>query len=174
MTPWALSSACALAALVCVGAVSAGGARSVASPLLYAGDAVDGLPLTAVLRPDETAGYVAFVHGDCVASDDAGCAPPAEIQVWPACRRHLGLYERAPPAGPVVERAVVRGVPAAFVDGGARIELQTGRSTVVVFASSRARALRIAEALRSIDGSVPAGLPLPEPVSGALDGTAPC
>ena len=155
MTTGSLVSACSVAVLLCAGAVSAGGARTVASAPLYAGEAVDGLPLTTVLQRDDIANYVSFVYGDCSAADDAGCAPPAEIQVWPSCRRNLGLYERAPRAGPAVERATLRGVPAAFVDGGSRLELQTGRSTVVVFASSRERALRLADALRSTDGSVP-------------------
>jgi len=143
-------------------------------PLFYAGQEVDGLPLTAILRRDDGADYVSFVYGDCEATDDAGCAPPVEVQVWAACRRHLGLYERGPPFGPAVERAAVRGVPAAFLDDGARLELQTGRSTVVVFAGARGRALRIAAALRSADGSIPAGAALPVPDQGALEGSAPC
>jgi hypothetical protein len=169
-----LAGACVSAVLVLAGGVSAGGAPAQAPPALFAGDVVDGLPLTAVLRGGE-AGYVSFVYGDCEASDDAGCAPPAEVQVWPACRRHLGLYERGPPSpGPVVERVAVRGVPAGFLDGGTRLELQTGRSTVVVFAGSRGRALRVAAALRSADGSIPAGVALPAPDQGALEGSAPC
>ena len=56
-------------------------------PLYDAGDRVDGLPLVAVLGRDDTADFVSFVYGDCTAGDDEGCAPPAEVQVWPACRR---------------------------------------------------------------------------------------
>jgi hypothetical protein len=52
-------------------------------PLYSAGADVDGLPLTAVLRRDGTASFVSFVYGDCVASGDSGCAPPAEVQLWP-------------------------------------------------------------------------------------------
>ncbi len=85
--------------LALVGSVSAGGGRSAAAsrsfdPLYSAGDRVDGLPLAAVLRRDDAAEFVSFVYGDCVAGDDAGCAPPAEIQVWPACRRNLGAVRR--------------------------------------------------------------------------------
>ena len=82
-----------------------------------------------MLRRSDTADFVSFVYGDCTADDDMGCAPPLEIQVWPACRRHLALYGSSP-LGPTVERTTVRGVPAAVVDGGTRLELQTGRSTV--------------------------------------------
>ena len=170
---WALAGACASAVLVFAGGVAAGGAPVHGPSALFAGEAVDGLPLTAVLRGGDP-GYVSFVYGDCEASDDAGCAPPVEVQVWPACRRHLGLYERGPPLGPSVERVAVRGVPAAFLDDSTRLELQTGRSTVVVFAGSRGRALRVVAALRSADGSIPAGVALPAPEQGALEGSGPC
>ena len=170
---WLLVGVRTSAVLLLAGGVSAGGAPAQAPPALFAGDNVDGLSLTAVVRGGD-AGYVSFVYGDCEAADDAGCAPPAEVQVWPACRRHLGLYQRGPPFGPAVEHVAVRGVPAAFLDDGARLELQTGRSTVVVFAGSRGRVLRIVAALRSADGTIPAGVPLPTPEQGALAGTAPC
>jgi hypothetical protein len=174
VTAWILAGASVSAVFLLAGGVPAGGAPAQTAATLFAGDVVDGLPLTAVLRGDDAAGRVSFVYGDCDASDDAGCAPPVEVQVWPACRRHLGLYERGPPQGPAVEHVAVRGVPAAILDDGARLELQTGRSTVVVFAGSRGRAARVAAALRSTDGSIPAGVPLPAPDRAALDGGAPC
>jgi hypothetical protein len=130
-------------------------------PLYDAGERVDGLPLVAVLRRDDTAKYVSFVYGDCLAGDERGCAPPAEIQVWPACRRTLALYDLAASGAPALENATIRGVPAAFVDGGTQLELETDGATVVVFAGSRAQAIRIAKALRSVDGAVAAGEPLP-------------
>ena len=170
---WLFAGTCASATLLLAGGVSAGGVPAQGPPALFAGDSVDGLPLMAVLRGGD-AGYVSFVYGDCEAADDAGCAPPAEVQVWPACRRHLGLYEGGSPFRPPVEHVAVRGVPGVFLDDGTRLELQTGRSTVVVFAGSRGRALRIAAALRSADGSTPAGVPLPMPEQGALAGTVPC
>lgn len=143
-------------------------------PLYSAGDRVEGLPLIAVLRRDDTADYVSFVYGDCVAEDESGCAPPAEIQVWPACRRSLSLYESAPPGGVLPEHFVTRGVRAALFDEGTRLELQTGLSTVVIFADSRARALRIAAALRAVDGTVTPGRPLPQPDPGAIGGAMDC
>lgn len=143
-------------------------------PLYNAGDRVDGLPLVAVVRRDDTARYVSFVYGDCVPGDDAGCAPPAEIQVWPACRRNLALYDGSPPSSPAAERTTIRGVPAVSLDDGTRLEIQTGRSTVVVFADSRARALRIAGSLRALNGSVPASTSLPQPAPGALEGNLVC
>lgn len=141
-------------------------------PLLFAGDRTDGLPLTAVLRRSDSAEYVSFVYGDCVPDDDAGCAPPVEIQVWPACRRHLALYDSS--SGPDLERLTVRGVPGAVLDSGTRLELQTGRSTIVVFAESRQRLSRIAAELRPLDSRTANGVPLPQPAPGAVEGRLPC
>lgn len=143
-------------------------------PLYYAGDRVDGLQLVAVLRRDDTASFVSFVYGDCTPSDDAACAPPAEIQAWPACRRNLALYDGSRSRRLDLQRTTIRGVPAAFLEDGTQLEIQTGRSTVVVFADSPARALRIADALRSMNGSASAGALLPRPAPGALDGTLAC
>lgn len=142
--------------------------------LFFAGDRVESQPLAAVLRRSDTAEFVSFVYGDCVPADDLGCAPPIEIQIWPACRRHLALYGPSG-LGSTLERTTVRGVPAAVLDDGTRLELQTGRSTIVVFAASRVRAARIAGALRPLDGTEAAPpRPLPSPVAGALEGTLTC
>ena len=144
-------------------------------PLYFAGDRVEGFPLVAVLRRADAADFVSFVYGDCTAADDLGCAPPIEIQVWPACRRHLGLYRDNPSfARSATDRTTVRGVPAAFFDDGTRLELQTGRATVVVFAESRAGLGRVAGALRSLDVPAPRGGALAAPVAGALDGELDC
>lgn len=125
-------------------------------PLVFAGDQVDGLPLAAILRRDDTADYVSFVYGDCVPADDQGCAPPAEVQVWPACARSPDRYESSPES-PASEPTVVRGVPALVLDGGAQLELRTGRSTVVVFADTSTRAARVARALRPVRAGSAAG-----------------
>ena len=171
--------ACSIAAVVLAsgfalaGTGSAGGGRWLDDvPLYTAGEHVDDLPLVAVLRRDDTANFVSFVYGDCLASGDAGCAPPAEIQVWPACQRSLGLYDEAQLAS--AERITVRGVTAALFEDGTRLELETGRATVVVFADTRMRVLRIAAALRSVDGSVRPGRPLPAPSRGVVGGAMGC
>lgn len=141
-------------------------------PIFFAGDRTEGIPLEAVLRRSDSAEYVSFVYGDCVPENDAGCAPPIEIQVWPACRRHLALYDSS--YGPDLDRMTVRGVPAAVLDGGTRLELQTGRSTIVVFADSRQRLSRIATDLRSLEARTASGVPLPAPAPGAVDGLLAC
>jgi hypothetical protein len=142
-------------------------------PLFDAGERVNGLPLTEVLHRSGPAQHVSFVYGDCTPADDGGCAPPVEIQVWPACRRNLHLYDGGPPGTPLPERTTVRGAPAAFFEDGQRLELQTSRSTIVVFATSRARALGVAGALRAV-GKPYDGARLPPPDPGALEGTLGC
>jgi hypothetical protein len=174
--------ASAFAGLVLAGATgSAAPARAIPfeldglrtqDPIFFAGDRTEGNPLEAVLWRSDSAEYVSFVYGDCVPQSGAGCAPPIEIQVWPACRRHLGLYESS--HGPDLDRVTVRGVPAAVLDGGTRLELQTGRSTIVVFADSCQRLSRIAKDLRSVDSRIASGAPLPPPAPGAVDGQLAC
>jgi hypothetical protein len=120
-------------------------------PLVWAGDVVDGLRLAAIVRRDDTATYVSFVYGDCrPVSYDSGCAPPAEIQVWPADARNLDSYDSSAPGAPAPEQTRIRGSPAAFFDGGTRLEIYTSRSTVVVFSHPRTRVLAIADALRCL------------------------
>ena len=132
---FAVLAPCVLAPLIGGGAAGAGGPTN-AIPLYSAGGRVDGLPLSAILQRDDTAHFVSFVYGDCEPSGDAGCAPPAEVQVWPACRRNLALYEDASSSGGSPEPIMVRGVPAVLFDEGTRLELETQQSTVVVFADT--------------------------------------
>jgi hypothetical protein len=125
---------------------------------VYAGEQVDGLPLVAIVRRDDTADYVSFVYGDCRPSaPDGGCAPPAEIQVWTAARRSLGSYD-ASRGGSMPELTSIRGSPAAFFDAGTRLELYTAQVTVVLFARSRQRLGEIADALRCVAEDGPDGL----------------
>ena len=144
-------------------------------PVYYAGPAVDGVPLVAVLRRDDSANYVSFIYDECDAKSETGCAPPGEVQVWPACQRNLSLYAGARSSiSPVPESTTVRGAPAAFFENGSRLEIQTGASTVVVFGGSSEWVLRLANALRGVNVGVQAGELLPPPVAGALDGTLEC
>jgi hypothetical protein len=142
--------------------------------LFWVGESFEGMPLTTILRREDTAELVSFVYGDCEAGDEAGCAPPMEVQVWPACRRHLGLYREGAIAGPGAERVVVRGVPGALLDGGARLELQTADATVVVFAGSSEQASRTVSALRPLRATMAVGAALPPPLPGAVDGRLAC
>ena len=143
-------------------------------PVFSAGPRLDDLPLTAVLRrSDRRADYVSFIYGDCEPRDDVGCAPPVEIQTWPACKRHLALYGGGRSGAPSRRETTVRGAPAAvFAD--ARLELQTGASTVVVFAAGEEKALAVARELRGVNVDVPAPAELPAPAAGAVAGKLSC
>ena len=132
-------------------------------------NAPNGLSVSAILR-NPPANDISFIYGSCLPRT-GGCAPPAEIQSWPACKRHLGLYG---PDGPTLEPAEVRGVPAAFFEGGRRLEIQTGRSTIVIFARTRDEVLGFAEALQGLNVLVGPGDALPQPAPGALTGALDC
>jgi hypothetical protein len=141
-------------------------------PLYSAGESVAGYPLVAVLHeqrhPVET---VSFIYGDCVVPQgEGGCAPPVSVQVWPACFRNPSLY-RAPPFGPPFEKTTVRGVPAEIFEDGARLEIYTGRSAVVIYADEP---LKVAAALRGVNNPVSAGAPLPPAAPGVMTGDVSC
>lgn len=143
-------------------------------PIYGAGDSVDGLPLVAVLRRNDTADYVSFVYGTCVVESDTGCAPPAEVQTWPACLRSFASYDPSQPGSPVPSERTVRGVPAAEFDGGLRTEIHTGRSLIVVFADSDDRVDVVVRSLRGVNNDSPAEVPLPPPAPGAVEGKLQC
>lgn len=158
--------------------------RSFSSFALYwLGDRFEGLPLQATTRRDEPlargekvrADFVGFIYGDCFASDESGCPPPLEVQVWPACVRSLADYTLTP-AGEALphERATVRGVPAAFFENGLRLELYTGKATIVIFGLARAQIQRAAAALRGANALASSAPTLPPPARGALNGTLAC
>lgn len=137
-------------------------------------------PLVAVLRRHDTmspspypANYVSFIYGNCYARADYGCAPPAEIQSWPACSRHRALYTDSP-LSPKAEETSIRGVPASFFEDGTRLEVYTGNATVVLFGRSKDATLSLANALRGVNLTVTPTEPLPEPAAGALEGKLQC
>ena len=68
----------------------------------------------------------------------------------------------------------VRGTTAAFFEGGSRLEIQTGTTTVVIFALSKRKALAVARSLRGLNADVSPREPLPPPARGALAGTVRC
>jgi hypothetical protein len=54
------------------------------------------------IEPNEPvrANYVGYIYGDCsIASGDEACAPPLEVQVWPACIRNHSTYQLTPTPG---------------------------------------------------------------------------
>ncbi|MEJ7792241.1 MAG: hypothetical protein WKF65_09760 [Gaiellaceae bacterium] len=142
-------------------------------PVYNAGTTTVGVPLVAVLRRnDRPTNYVSFIYGSCEVTSDTGCAPPAEIQTWAACSRNPSFYKG--PQSVKAEATTVRGVPAAFFEDGRRLEIQTGSSTVVIFARSSSEALTIAAALVGVNNLVEKGNLLPPPTPGALTGNLNC
>jgi len=125
-------------------------------PNSWAGTSLDGLTLTAVIRRcdvprgDEPirANYVSYIYGDCNAEDDAGCAPPIEIQSWPSGERNRQMLSPVP--GRPESRGsdmTVAGDPATSYDDGRRLELYRRSSTIVIFGDTPARVERFAGAL---------------------------
>jgi hypothetical protein len=144
-------------------------------PVYDVGATFDGLPRTAVLRRvGAGVNYVSAIYGDCTPASDEGCAPPLEIQSWPACLRNPGIYARQGPMGLNSVAATVRGVPGAYFEDGTRLEVQPGDATVVVFAPDKEAVDRAAAALRGVNLPVQARDRLPAPAAGVLDGTIRC
>jgi hypothetical protein len=142
------------------------------------GQNVDGFELTSTRRECEPlqpgapvrANFVSYVYGACPALEAgtaSACAPPLEIQSWPACERTLADYEIATGTPyPHESLGELAGVPAYSFDDGTRVELYTGESTVVIFASDPAL---IGEAVASLQRE-PANEPPGEPIAGADGG----
>jgi hypothetical protein len=149
-------------------------------PVYYAGNEVNGYTLTAVnhspLGPmRKNAWSVVFTYGTCDVGpgfDSGGCAMPVEISNEPACSRNLGMYGGG--LGPQAHPTRLRGAIAAFFEGGSRIELQTGTTTVVIFAFSKREAVQVARALRGLNTPVGIGDKMPPAAPGALEGNVPC
>jgi hypothetical protein len=158
-------------------------------PVYYAGEKVGGLPLTSVSRepvtaPPETSdgkkirrakgvSSFKFTYGSCTISGgmEGSCSLPLSLQIYPACARNLGLYENR--FSPTPRKARVRGAPAAYFEGGYRLEIQTGPTTIVIF-GNRTRMKAAVAALEGLNVSVAPGDALPPPAPGALDGSLPC
>lgn len=107
------------------------------------GEEVDGLRVEAVRRrcvsrtegPSIPENFVSYIYGDCDARSGEGvCAPPVEIQTWPACHRSFADYQEMP--GVSMEHDSLQSMGRARIakfDGGLRAEIYTADSTVVIF-----------------------------------------
>ena len=124
------------------------------------------------MRQDQES--VLFMYGTCEipAGNEGGCSLPVSVSNEPACSRNLSMYGGPLSPKPFLTR--VRGTTAAFFEGGGRLEIQTGATTVVIFAFSKRKALSVAQNLRGLNVPVSAGDPLPPPAKGAVEGTVPC
>ena len=140
--------------------------RTKGEPIYWAGRSFEGYPLTAV---DRVGDDVMLVYGDCEIEEqgwfqDGGCAVPVEIQHRPIERNNPNVYRRMNGA-PWGCGAPIRGAPTSRGDG---INLYTGGWELTLYATSRRQTVRLAEALRPLNGPGGPGDPLPPP---ALDVT---
>lgn len=148
-------------------------------PVFYPGESVNGYPLTAVLHdplgPNRKQQFsVEFLYGDCqLPPGEGGCSLPVSVSNEPACSRYLSMYGGGF-GSPVAHPTRIRGATASFFEGGSRLEIQTGTTTVVIFALSKQKALAVATSLRGVNVPVSASDPLPPPSRGALEGKVPC
>lgn len=149
-------------------------------PLYFAGTAFEGLPLTAIdaqrgwARNGEPTGVdeVMFAYGTCTVPaevDGGGCAVPLTVQVWSACERYQGLY-----GFPADEELTIRGTDAAFYENFKRLEVYTGRVTVVLFGTGRDQLLGAAGALHGVNNPVTTGDALPARAGRATRGNVAC
>jgi len=149
-------------------------------PVFYAGQEVNGQELTATnydpLGPSrKNQSSVLFSYGTCEIGpglDPGGCSLPVSISNEPACSRNLAMYGGALSPKPHMTR--VRGTTAAFFEGGSRLEIQTGTTTVVIFAFSKHEVLSVARNLRGLNVPISTGDRLPPPAPGAVEGTLRC
>jgi hypothetical protein len=158
------------------------------------GPSIDSLPLTDGERrcgggpPATRVNYVSYIYGDCkIPKGGSGCQPPLEVQTWPACQRFLAKYSFR--GEPLPHKSLPTPGAAQVVEFNfafdKRIEVYTGSSTVVIFATDRARAIEAAEMLRpeeideppasnpqELDSSLAGGLE--PPAQGSMEGGLPC
>jgi hypothetical protein len=114
-------------------------------------------PSEVTSGPLVSAAYVSIVYGTCDSSKGP-CAPPLEIQNAPECARNPNSYRPNPgqtgePGEGVFSRKermamnAAPWIPVLRLEGGNRIELFAGRTTVVVFATEYGRTKRAANVL---------------------------
>lgn len=125
-------------------------------PNFWAGDALDALSVSAVIRRcdlpqvDELvrANYVSYLYGDCIPDDDEGCAPPIEVQTWPASERNKETITPAPFETQVPGTdTTISGFPATWYEEGKRLEIYRPNATVVIFGDETTQISRFAAAM---------------------------
>lgn len=157
-----------------LGRAVAGYARVDASWQCSSVEAPGGVPIKG--GPPPGTAFWSTVYGTCVAEVEQGCPYPIEVQSWPECARNLGSYvlandpvddehgeDIAPASGPADGSSAGSGpawepytidgypsLPAVAFEGGTRLEIYAGRSTVVIFADSDKLAARAARALAPV------------------------
>lgn len=133
--------------------------------------------------PDED--FVSYLYGQCNPTIGEGiCAPPVEIQSWPACKRSLADYEVMPGQPMLPESLVSKGMAkVAKFDNGLRAEVYTADSTVVIYGMSQRQVDEALAVVRLEDPDAPANQildtdiaphALKAPEAGAMEGRLSC
>lgn len=165
--------------------------------IFSAGPAVAGLPLSAILRRcdaaapayEAPANQFTYVYGHCESppTGESGCAPPLEVQTWPACQRYPAGYSfdgKPLPSRELPKRGGAEVVEFDFALES-RIEVYTKSSTIVIFADSPELARKAVELLtpqqagkRPVANAADLRGPPPErlgpPTDGAMEGDLEC
>lgn len=144
-------------------------------PVYNVGESFRGLPLVAILRRHDTGNFageairsndVSFIYGDCLPHGDSGCAAPLEVKVSPSC-----LYTVDDIDVPSEARTSARGVPAWVYEGGMKLILVAGRSTISIYSTSKDMLIAAANSLRGVNNGLAVGEALPAPPKQAYHGT---
>jgi hypothetical protein len=163
--------------------------------IFSAGPSVADVPLNTVTRrcggttpiDEPPANFVNYIYGDCeIAEGATGCAPPLQIQTWPACQRALSDYTFEGKPMPYRRLPSRRGAEVVEIqfEYGPRIEVYTKTSTIVIFAKDPLAEKAVALLQSQENGNPPAtqadelkGAPeqnLEPPTDGATEGELQC
>jgi hypothetical protein len=114
-----------------------------------------------------------FIYGDCMPDPDP-CKPPYELQLYRSCSRNASSYP------PEARGERTRGIRGATIyewkgpDWFDRLEVYTGKTTIVIWAPNRRSARQAVAALRSADGRIGPEDRLRPPARGSLAGRLRC
>ncbi len=105
--------------------------------------------------PAEAVGYVSVVYGSCRPTQGAACYPPLNVQSWPECARNPNSYgsQEAQPGPRIILMSdalrvpTAPWIPARTFEGGRRLEIYSGDTTIIVFSSNPRLARAAASAL---------------------------
>lgn len=123
-----------------------------------AGPSVAGVPLTDFTRrcggmspaDEPPANFTNYFYGRCAISEGAtGCAPPLQIQTWPACERAFADYSYEGKEQPSRQLPSIGGAEVVEFLTDGRIEVYTKSSTIVVFSENPDLAKKALTQLRS-------------------------